>query len=476
LVREADVEPCPTCQTEVTTAGARWCGRCGAPLRTDLVSLVALGGDAAPLGAAGRPGPVGSSAARVEDGVFVSAGAPAPHPGPRWIAPAWAAAVLALVAVVLALPDGQGGGAGDVRATSLGEVDLDADGGRDAGGSASGPVTSPSVEVPPAAAVGAGGPAALDPGPAAWSVGLPAPAVEVVLGDDRVVAATGASVHAFTLAAGDDVWERRLGDGTIRSLHLAGDVVLAVRPDTGLVAMDLANGGTLWSREAPVQSATVAGDAVVIGDGQHVEALGLADGQRRWRRDVAGFVATGTPGEVLGVVGDDRLIGLDVADGRTRWTLRLQPRGGAHQTSDLLVVSSRLGLRVVDVRTGRTVGTAHEERDLGGRVRGQARVLDDDRVVAAVGDGMVALDAEATALWRAETGDGAWLLAETGVVATVESGARVVLLDPETGADVLRTTPSGWFTALAVGEDRLALAVHTPRHGRLQVHDIHSLH
>jgi outer membrane protein assembly factor BamB len=295
----------------------------------------------------------------------------------------------------------------------------------------------------------------------------------VVLGDGLVLAATGASVHAFDLSTGSPVWETPVEGGTIGGLHLVGDHALVVQPDTGLRAVDLDDGETAWLRRGAVQSATVAGEVVLVADGHHVEAVGVGEGRRLWRRELPGFVASGTPGEVVAVVGDDRMTGLDVADGRTRWTLRLQPRGGADQSADRLVVSTRLGLRVIDVMTGRTLGTAHEEQDLGGRVRGQARVVEDDRIVAAVGDGMVALDEEATALWWAETGNSAWLVGEPGVVATVESGARVVLLDPETGAGVLRTTPSGWFTALAVGEQQLALAVHTPRRGRLQVHDLH---
>jgi hypothetical protein len=482
------VKPCPTCETVVAASGARWCGACGAQLG-DLVSLVAGGGGAGHVRArSARDGPVGAGPL----GAVSRSGQPSlrgdtvpthrqapetpadPAPGPWWIGPAWGAAVIGLVAIAIVVPEDPGPGDHTVRAATLGDVEVDADDVRAVRSSASGPAAGASTRGAPPAAPAAEGSVALDPGPARWHADLPAPAVDVVLDGELVVAATGASLHAFDLSTGSELWEVPVAGGTVGGLHLVGDLALVVQPETGLVAVDLDDGRTAWARRGIVKGATVADEVVMIADGRHVEALAVEDGRRMWRRELPGFMASGSPGEVVAVVGDDRMTGLDVADGRTRWTLRLQPRGGAHQSADRLVVSSRLGLRVVDVGTGRTLGTAHEEQDLGGRVRGQARVVDGDHIVAAVGDGMVALDEQAVALWRAETGSGAWLLAEPGVVATVESGARVVLLDPETGAGVLRTTPSGWFTALAVGEEQLALAVHTPRRGRLQVHDLHT--
>jgi outer membrane protein assembly factor BamB len=478
--------PCPSCGTEITAPHARWCGWCGARL------------------------PVGASPA--------SARSAAPS---RWsrarstLVALGGVAALGFAVLVVASPDGAvDHGTGSEAPSALGDVDLDGttdaaggDGGEerlpaedggpdttaapgdttaDPGGTTADPedtadlgaqgtdeVTLPPPPMPAAPAL-EGGAAELDPGPARWSARLPAPVVDVVLGDDLVVAATGTSAHAFESSDGAPRWEIRFDEGIVSALDLADERVVVTQKGQGIVGLDPASGEVAWRLEGPVQTATVAGEVVVVGDGTAVEGVAVDDGRRLWRRGLPGFVAAGAPGEVVGVATDDRVHGFDVATGETRWEIALRPRGSAHQSDELLVVGSRSGFSIVDVDTGVVRASVRQLRDLGDRVRGQPRVVDDG-VVAAVGNGIVRFDDEGTPRWRAETHRQAWLLREPNVVATVEAGVRLVLMDPATGAQVLQRTPSGWFTAMAVGERDLALAVHTPTLGHLDVHDVHDL-
>ena len=477
--------PCPSCGTEIAAPHARWCGRCGARL------------------------PVGTSLASARSSA-----------SSRWsrtratLVALGGVAALGFAVLVVATPDGAvDHGAGSEASSALGDVDLDGgadpgagggDGGEqpaldgdpdtpadpdttadpdtpadpgdttaDLGAQGTDEVTLPPPPMPAAPAL-ENGAAELDPGPARWSARLPAPVVDVVLGDDVVVAATGSSAHAFELSDGAPLWEITFEEGIVSAIDLADERVVVTQKGEGILGLDPASGEVAWRLQGPVQTATVAGEVVVVADGTAVEGVAVDDGRRLWRRGLPGFVAAGRPGEVVGVATDDRVHGFDVATGETRWEVALRPRGSAHQSDELLVVGSRSGFSIVDVETGVVRASVRQLRDLGDRVRGQPRVVDDG-VVAAVGNGIVRFDDEGTPRWRAQTHRQAWLLREPAVVATVEAGVRLVLMNPATGEQVLQRTPSGWFTAMAVGERDLALAVHTPTLGHLDVHDVHDL-
>jgi hypothetical protein len=117
------------------------------------------------------------------------------------------------------------------------------------------------------------------------------------------------------------------------------------------------------------------------------------------------------------------------------------------------------------------VATLRASRDLGERVRGQPRAMG-ERVVVSVGDALIGVDPTGEPAWRADTARRASLVAGGRTVAAVTGGVTLHLLDTDTGVELARVTPSGWFTASALDDQGLAVAVHTPTRGRLYVHDL----
>lgn len=193
---------------------------------------------------------------------------------------------------------------------------------------------------PTAAPTATGGPSASPTsGPRPNQQGLSAP---VIASDDGLAIAVGPTeVVAVALATGDLAWsiERTYGPSSAPALARsdAGDVVLFTlgsnAEDSGLMAVNAADGSDAWPDAAPLEAVsrtgvTVDGDAAFVGDDRgNVSAFDVATGRRRWTAPLAGRtlapLAAGSGVVIATVAGGSpeapTLTALDASSGRRLW-------------------------------------------------------------------------------------------------------------------------------------------------------------
>lgn len=427
---------CPACGRPRAGRRARWCGACGAALTRSRRT--------APPGA-GRAG------------------------RPRWRAVHVAGVLAVALAVLVAwqLLAGDLTGPPDVPAESVEQQEVDL------------PATVEPPEIPSPEGTGR------TPGASEvrWVTAFEAPASRVEIVADRrggdgavVVAVVDTRLVALETASGEVAWERDLPGERVEALEVAdGRVMVALGPD-GVVAVDARTGARVWEADAPAATAVLAGGLLVVSDDERVRALSLEDGAVRWARRGIGPVASGEVGEVLLVAGGTRVYGLDAATGTTRWVVGAEGElARPDQTATTGVVTDGRRLRLLDVADGTETAGVELGLVLDERVRGRPRVAPDGGVVLSVGDGLVGFDRRLGARWRTRWDTQVALLDHHELAVATLGGVSIRAVEPSTGEDVVRVTPSGWFTAAHLDGERLALAVHTPTRGRLLLADLDGL-
>lgn len=142
------------------------------------------------------------------------------------------------------------------------------------------------------------------------------------------------TVYALSMAEGEELWSRRLGESSRFNpvdAPVAGDGLVYVPTGTGpLVALDADSGETVWTLDPSggVQaSPALADDALFVGDlDGTLHALDAATGEESWTADVAKFrggPAVGANG-VYAATFDGTLVCWSHG-GRERWRVTLDP-------------------------------------------------------------------------------------------------------------------------------------------------------
>jgi len=236
-------------------------------------------------------------------------------------------------------------------------------------------------------------------------------------------------------------WRSHPG-GTITSLGVAGDVVLAGTSDRDLCAYDAA-GAWRWCRQlgdiADLEPVPLGGGAVaVLGQDGVLRALDVRTGRVRWQ--VRGVDTALTPmrlgRRVVVVERDGTLRAWWSATGRPSWTTPSQdsPDAAVVSGDDVVLAGSMLSRYAAD-------GHLVSQHVL--RVSVRSVVAAGDVTVVTGGDGTVALDREGRRLWSdapwsAATSDG------TRLLAVRRSDVRRI--DPATGR-----TEATWRVPAVVG-------------------------
>ncbi|GAA3224954.1 PQQ-binding-like beta-propeller repeat protein [Actinocorallia longicatena] len=191
---------------------------------------------------------------------------------------------------------------------------------------------------------------------------------------DLVVRARFDGLTAFDSGSGARRWESPLPGRDVlcgMSRTAAAGIGMIAEQETStkcsrVSAVDLATGKNLWSAAIPpAEAATgrdedrlaVAGDSAVIGTERTLEARGARDGRLRWRRDpkselcryswIAGAADRVVVSERCNAQNGtftEKLLALDPATGRARWSLPVPAVGNANLTlisADPLVVHVR---------------------------------------------------------------------------------------------------------------------------------------
>ena len=308
-----------------------------------------------------------------------------------------------------------------------------------------------------------------------WEVGFDAPAGEVVIVDaaDVVVAVSDTTLTGLDLETGDLRWEHDLPQTPVRTLQVGGTHVVATLGPGGVQAVDAATGALAWEQDRPAHGAVIADGVVVISGDGRVRGLSLDDGANRWTLHPAGWVASGRAEDIVAVERGSAVVGVAAASGATRWVLPAEGElGRADQSPSTAVLLDEGRLRTIDLAQGADIATVEVGLVLDERIRGRPRLTGDQWVVVSVGDGLVGFDRSLEPRWRTRWDTQVALLGHDEPALAVLGGISVRGVEPATGADVFRVTPSAWFTAGDLQGERLALAVHTPTRGRLQLLDL----
>jgi outer membrane protein assembly factor BamB len=154
------------------------------------------------------------------------------------------------------------------------------------------------------------------------------------------------TLYALEASTGRQAWTLTLPTGVIREgLALDGDRLYVVR-ESGFTAVGLDPPRILWSRERDVptsRAVALPAGALVIVPAQSLMALDAADGRTVWR--IEGGVsawAGARMGEIVYTGLPDRFVALRAADGAVVWErpLALPPTGRAAVTDEAIYVTA----------------------------------------------------------------------------------------------------------------------------------------
>ena len=125
--------------------------------------------------------------------------------------------------------------------------------------------------------------------------------------DGRFVAVVSRENELITLVDGREVWRQKLGALTLTAPLVAGERIFVLSSDRTVSAFDAANGRRLWQQQRT-------GDALVLGQAGVIVAWGDT-------------LVTGLGG---------RLVGLNPANGNTRWSAPIATSRGANEVERLV--------------------------------------------------------------------------------------------------------------------------------------------
>ncbi|MBW3657606.1 MAG: PQQ-like beta-propeller repeat protein [Actinobacteria bacterium] len=164
-------------------------------------------------------------------------------------------------------------------------------------------------------------------------------------------------VAVLDLGSGAPRWTAASGPRPVRiAVDAATNAVVSV--STGVVhTRELDTGAPRWQRHLPglpVADVGLAGGHVIVHAGDAVVALGLDDGQERWRVTRPDAIALLGADDVVALVAPDGVTGLDAASGATRWRLDRAGVRSVTPTGDgtRLVVATADQLLPLDPATG----------------------------------------------------------------------------------------------------------------------------
>ncbi|RMB71839.1 hypothetical protein AYK61_21930 [Rhodococcus sp. SBT000017] len=265
-----------------------------------------------------------------------------------------------------------------------------------------------------------------------WRVELPGAAHRAsvrVIGDivlapvkDEDRAAGG--IQAIDATSGELLWHRELGSAVKCTPAVSGTTAIAVAVSGDVTALDIATGDRLWHAPSPdplrlfaFAEPLIEDGRVVVGDLSHLRCLDVTNGETVWERtDLSTYqtiVDHTRPVMVDGtlVVGSwptpDRLVGLDLASGATLWPTQ--------------VAEAELGKGFEKADT--PVGTPLYDETTGALF------------VSVIG-ALARIDATGHTQWKVPMSlpwNPATPVATEYGIAIVDAGARLALLDRETG-------------------------------------------
>jgi outer membrane assembly lipoprotein YfgL len=283
-------------------------------------------------------------------------------------------------------------------------------------------------------------------------------------GDRFVVASSGGSVRALSLADGRELWRGDAGSKLSAGVGSDGRFAAVVNRDNELVVLD--NGRVAWKKALPtpvVAAPLVAGERVfTLTLDRQVLAFDALDGRKIWELKRPGEPLTLAKAGVLMaykdtlVVGQGpRLAGVDPLRGQLRWEASVAtPRGTneVERLADLVGPAVRQGELICARAFQSSVGCVNAERgsSLWNRLVGGANGIAADEQVVVAGDAVDRLSA-----WKLANGDLAWsadqfqrrklsapvLLNKQVVIGDFEG--QVHLLDRDTGKTRSRLATDG---------------------------------
>ncbi|MBU2289349.1 MAG: outer membrane protein assembly factor BamB [Gammaproteobacteria bacterium] len=307
----------------------------------------------------------------------------------------------------------------------------------------------------------------------AWNVRIPKvdfPLSTNVSGDKVAVAGADGTVVVVDARSGQEVWRANAGGPLVAGVGSDGSLAAVVTADSQLVALQ--GGKVLWKQRLTAQAYTaplVAGRRVFVQAADRTtSAWDGQSGRRLWSQQrTAENLVLKKPGVLIAVdntlvtgVGG-RLVGIDPANGTSRWEAPIAaPRGtnDVERLVDLTGTVSRLGDTVCARAYFATVGCVDAARGVllwSKAAVGSAGVSGDDRnVYGAEENGTLVA-------WRRTNGDKAWesdrlkyreLTAPLAVGRSLivgDSTGLVHILSRDDGSPLNRLTPDGSAIAAA---------------------------
>jgi outer membrane protein assembly factor BamB len=299
--------------------------------------------------------------------------------------------------------------------------------------------------------------------------------IETAGADGKKSKDTQRALVAINLADGKELWRHATAGGKSHNTPcVRAGKVLYVDGAGNLICLAADTGKELWraafgKRDGTNASPLALQDLVVVPMGKELVAVSLADGSPRWKATIEIFanspVVWTHQGKPYIIIGNQQILCLDPATGKSLWTLQgtdrsKDPSSPAIHGDLMATMFEGGGLRVhrLSLTGAELVATGEAFRPQGGGAhQATSPVFDGRRIYGVDSEGTFCFDMQSNSIvWRGQKGDthSSPILVDGKLIVVTKTGA--LLFDAATGAALgASAMPAAYCSSYAISDGKL---------------------